>query len=353
MKERVKWLDVLKFIGIIEIYLGHMNQQLIGELSYKFVFTHHVPLFFFAAGCALNLSKEKDKPFLDVLKSRFKSLIIPWFVFAVFALPVNLIVRDLADLPKLKHNILQIMLGTIRNTYFAGSLWFITCMFVTSILFNILQRMTKGKKPLLITISILCCMLSAKFIGPPKWIFNIDSALYYMPFYAIGYVAFPYMNNLFKSEEKKDKYLLIGSAIITFIFMALVYVNMNPLKKIPNVDLIITSGGIVSIILTPLIIIWFMCLVSWAMQHVSFGINIGKNTLYHCGNEYLMKQGVYKIFRTVGVGVPIKDQFSTLTYCIVLLTLSNYLVAPIEKKLFKWINKGIDRLWTKENKVIE
>ncbi|EII8191729.1 acyltransferase, partial [Shigella flexneri] len=45
-KTRHDWVDALKFLGIFAIYLGHLGLGA-GKL-YPFVFSYHVPLFFFA-----------------------------------------------------------------------------------------------------------------------------------------------------------------------------------------------------------------------------------------------------------------------------------------------------------------
>ena len=45
---RIAWVDVFKFLGIWAIYIGHFGEAA-GKV-YPFVFTYHVPMFFFAAG---------------------------------------------------------------------------------------------------------------------------------------------------------------------------------------------------------------------------------------------------------------------------------------------------------------
>ena len=46
---RLEYLDVLKFIGILFIYVGHYLS--LTGLVYNFVFEFHVPLFFVLSGC--------------------------------------------------------------------------------------------------------------------------------------------------------------------------------------------------------------------------------------------------------------------------------------------------------------
>lgn len=88
MKERIKWLDVLKFIGILEIYFGHSGIPGLG-LGHQFVYSHHVPLFFFAAGCSYAIASPKT------LKENFiqkvKSLLVPFYLFSILALVTHVL----------------------------------------------------------------------------------------------------------------------------------------------------------------------------------------------------------------------------------------------------------------------
>ena len=55
--KRIAWIDVLKCIGIYEIYLGHYTTA--AGWAYSFVFSHHVALFFFVAGAMEMQSKQQ------------------------------------------------------------------------------------------------------------------------------------------------------------------------------------------------------------------------------------------------------------------------------------------------------
>ncbi|EIX7714958.1 acyltransferase family protein, partial [Shigella flexneri] len=86
-KTRHDWVDALKFLGIFAIYLGHLGLGA-GKL-YPFVFSYHVPLFFFAAG--FFTIKKNDLSIFDYIKSKFYRLMIPYFTFAFTILIINTI----------------------------------------------------------------------------------------------------------------------------------------------------------------------------------------------------------------------------------------------------------------------
>lgn len=57
MKNRINWVDIIKFFGIFTIYLGHFGE--VAGLGYGFVYSHHVPLFFLVSGCMEIYNQEK------------------------------------------------------------------------------------------------------------------------------------------------------------------------------------------------------------------------------------------------------------------------------------------------------
>lgn len=58
MKERSKYWDIVKGIGIISIVLGHSC-----FFAVRWVYAYHMMLFFFVSGYLFSDKKYKDKPF--------------------------------------------------------------------------------------------------------------------------------------------------------------------------------------------------------------------------------------------------------------------------------------------------
>ncbi|MCI8815137.1 MAG: acyltransferase family protein, partial [Lachnospiraceae bacterium] len=98
-KVRYEYIDVLKFLGIFAIYLGHITSP--SGSVYKFVFLYHVPLFFFVSGC-MDMNKEMifkskneknylSKQYISSIVYDIKTLIIPWLFFAIFSIIVNIL----------------------------------------------------------------------------------------------------------------------------------------------------------------------------------------------------------------------------------------------------------------------
>ena len=82
--DRIAWVDVFKFFGIWAIYIGHFGSKA-GKV-YPFVFTYHVPMFFFAA-VFFSARYLKDTP-LTFIKKKTLQLMLPYVFFSLVALTV-------------------------------------------------------------------------------------------------------------------------------------------------------------------------------------------------------------------------------------------------------------------------
>ena len=74
-KERIAWIDIAKAIAIFFIVLGHQLPS--GPLC-GYLYSFHVPLFFFLSGLTFNTAKEPKKFF----REKAKRILIPYFIFS-------------------------------------------------------------------------------------------------------------------------------------------------------------------------------------------------------------------------------------------------------------------------------
>lgn len=88
-KQRVHWIDVAKGLGIILVSFGHIRNGA-GEsvwlpalnTSIDCIYLFHMPLFYFLGG----LTFSSRRPFGDFLKTKAKTLLIPYYVFSLYFL---------------------------------------------------------------------------------------------------------------------------------------------------------------------------------------------------------------------------------------------------------------------------
>lgn len=329
MKNRIKYLDVAKFIGIFCIYLGHFGNY--AGNAYYFVFAFHVPLFFFLSGCSEKLSV--DIPLGKYIVKNIKSLLIPCYIFAIGSLFVVTVANGTYE--DIIPNLLEILKGCIRNHYFAGGIWFLTCLFVMKIAFYVLKKVCKFKWLVLLLCVMLYCiaelLITPRPIVSPHMPYNIDSACYYIVFYALGYYGFEPLQSLLDWQKPVKKAISIGMGAVLSIYAAFLFLQKDLFAYIDTNAVM----HLICPVLRPVFIILLVLMASKVMEKVKLFGWIGKNTLFLCGSEYVIKLVVPFCLRIVGLHISYPHPVVTYVYTFFLLVLCNITFVPLEKAVFK------------------
>lgn len=342
-KDRIKWIDVLKFVGIFCIYLGHFAKS--AGNAYLYVFSFHVPLFFFLAGCTETMNKE-TLTHKRIIK-KIKTLLIPFLFFAFISLLANLIITN-GGLGSVYQSIKMILNGCIRNKFYAGSLWFLSCLFVVSLIFELLLKLKYKAVQILMVVFVFAISFSGspfRIVNPPKLFFNVDSAIYYFIYYYLGYISFEKINKLLTHKSNINTIIIIVSGSLSFIYSALLFFGKNiyvPLYSIPYIKIIATT-------FSALTSIWFFVILAYCLQNVKIFNTIGQNTLYLCGSEYIIKQVIQTLIGLIGLKLSFPNPLSTYIYTFILLLIVVKFLAPVEKQCIALINKHLEQLLQKNN----
>ncbi len=186
MQDRIIWLDNLKAFGILAVILGHIATPL-----GFFIYSWHMPLFFFLAGLLIK-HELTTKQF--ILKD-FKRLMLPYFVFALVALILETVKRIILNrdglnyVDEIKGIFIWMDYGSLINTY-GFVLWFLPALFFARILVFFLNKFTKT---FLIKTAIIIFLFYLSF--NLNIIFAIDNALNAVVFVFIGSVYFRLVEN--------------------------------------------------------------------------------------------------------------------------------------------------------------
>ena len=332
MNNRIKYLDVAKFIGIFCIYLGHFGNS--AGKAYPFVFAFHVPLFFFLSGFSETLSA--DVPFDKYIIKNIKSLLIPCWLFALASLLVVTIAQNASS--SIVPSLIDLLKGCIRNHYLAGSLWFLTCLFVIKIAFYVLRKIVKFKwLNLLICAAAYCVsqlLFDPKPTVDPHMVYNIDSACYFIIFYALGYYGAGFIQSLLDWQKPIKKAICMGTGAVLFVYAALLFFGKDLFAYIPPN----TVTNLVIPVLRPVCIILFVLIVSRVLENIAFFGSIGKNTLFLCGSEHIVRLCVPLCLQIVGLNIACPNPLATYIYAFALLVLCNKTLVPLEKSAFKQLH---------------
>jgi acyltransferase len=246
---RLHWIDTLKGIGIMLVVLAHHSLPIAFD---TYIFSFHMPLFFFISGFLFDFGKYA-KSASNFVKERFKSLIMPYFCFAVITCIFCFLLDELYTPGitsiqffenSMPHGISHILVAFGPAVSYNPPLWFLTCLFVTELLFyGLAKKYYEEPKKLvfwLIIDGVIGYLYSVYVPFRIPW--NVDVALAAIVFYGAG--------NLFRKfteiESRSSFSLKLDSRFIEkfsrvekylpFIAILLSLLYLGYLMKFPTDD---------------------------------------------------------------------------------------------------------------------
>ena len=344
MNKRIEWIDAAKWLGMFFIYLGHFGME--AGLVYPWVFSFHVPLFFFLSGCLENYNK---RGILSNAWHKFVNIVIPFFFFGILDILYDAIEANTGA--NIGIHLMDLVKGGVRGQLkLAGGLWFLTCLFVIEIAFSLIRKLKW--KPLILTVCLGLYFASELVMDPrpimePRFYWNLDSACYYMIYYCIGWLIYEPVNRMMSSESKKIKCLRTIGLVVCAFFSAKQFFGRNLLNEWTGTYPVCAE---INSIINAMFSILLVIAVSNYLSHNEFIRKMGKNSLYLCGNEYLIKLLVPMVFSMIGITVVPTSPVQFGIYTFVLLLAANFVLVPLERPVLKKIQSKLNRL-TSDTKV--
>lgn len=324
MEYKRKWIDVLKGLLVIVIYIGCVSS---GQgIMYSFVSTHSAALFFCVLGVVDSLDKEEK--FVKYTIQKVKTVLVPCFVLAYLVLVISTIQYDL-KLDFVKVTNATIVKGLVRNTFAADSLWLLTCLFSIQLLFFAIKKVRRKWLIFAICLGVHCYnVMWLNSIEFPRWYFNMDSALYYVLFYASGYLAFPYVEKLFELDTRKKKIVFVITSGISLIYSAGLYFGLDLLSYAMPLSIWRFTPSI-----RAYIIIWLYFVGARMLQKVKSLSDIGKNVLILCGSEYILRTLIATVVSVMGLSFAVNYPIDILMYTGIAIFIGNRYWVPVGRYL--------------------
>ena len=181
-QRREVWPDRLKGILILSVVIGHIlpgpYNTLDNPASYIFLF--HLPAFFIVSGY---LARGDTRSFGQSIFRRTRRILVPYIVY-VLLIAGGQIVYDMFHGYNTKRYLGKKISGMLLggqdlNQFFCGALWFLTAMFVASVLFYAIEKLLPN--PPLRIAAYLLLWISAHveaiwFVegtGPTPWLWDV------------------------------------------------------------------------------------------------------------------------------------------------------------------------------------
>lgn len=193
LNNRIKWIDTAKGLGLLCVILGHLGVPYLST----WIYTFHMPLFFFLSGIVFSGRKYR---FGEYLKRKMKSLVLPYFTLGGGIFLFFCIVYAVQRQPISAYG--EMLKCFLVQEHF-WTVWFLACLFLVELLYYGIYMLC-GKWPLWSTAAslTLCVFGLVRYrLGWGSLPWNLDVALVAQFFFHIGYLSKKYMSRLGKIAQ--------------------------------------------------------------------------------------------------------------------------------------------------------
>ena len=234
---KIEWLAVLQGFSMLLVVIGHVsltNQP--GDPSTPIasgiewvIYSFHMPLFISISGWLFYYTcLGRDKHYKDVLASKAKRLLIPFFVFTI----VTMLLK--AAFPELMHRVVDAQELIDTFVFFRsnplGEMWFIIVLFELMLLYPLYKFMTKNK--VTAVLGLIIAILLNTFTLPLSY-FNLQRVAYMLPFFVAGILC-----------SKYEWQIILGN-VWAFLLAGCLFLVCNVYSLIPNkFEIITVTAGI-------------------------------------------------------------------------------------------------------------
>ena len=232
---RIVWLDYGKAIAIYLVVLAHTA---IYKPVEAFIYTFHMPFFFFMSGYLFSFDKYPS--YLQFAKRRFKQLIVPYVIlnlmtYLLWFFVLRKVGDDANETVGVFSPLIAAAVVNAKAMVHDVPLWFLAALFVVENLYYLLYK--NRRYNIIVTAILFVLVVINVTFNPVRLPFCIDIALVALLFYRLGCVL----------KEKGDKifnpYLFVLSVVVTvlvYVFNGKVAMHTNTYN---NIFLFVIGGA--------------------------------------------------------------------------------------------------------------
>lgn len=208
-QKRIEWIDLAKGIGMILVMLGHAKMP---SYLVKFIYSFHMPLFFFLSGCVFS---DKDITTGKFIIKKFKTLIIPYVFFSIVYIVLEIGMEYFNKSLNLSFVLNEFKLYFINTREHA--IWFLPCLFFVEVFFFLICKVSRKNYIFICCATVVLLtfgIVYKKFIGT-NLPYNLNLVLIAFPFFALGYLL---KKIKFYQERLAFNFLSLVIIIVLLIF---------------------------------------------------------------------------------------------------------------------------------------
>ena len=267
-QRRIEFVDVAKGIATILVIIGHLSYT---PTHLKiWLYTFHIPLFFFLSGFVLNCNKYNSC--VEFIHNKVVKTLLPYFYLSIITWIFNECIYQ--SVFTLDINSLKKFLGIFicaKDTPYYLTLWFIISLFFAQLVIYLLNCLKNDKMMIASLGGLFILGVYISSIYEPGWIFVSDTIPMASVFVGLGFIARKYFS---KIKQMFNLYWMIILAIINILFG---FINLNGIKR---VDLFYQDlGNPIYYFISAICGIMMICILSQYIRKTLILQFIGKNSL--------------------------------------------------------------------------
>lgn len=328
MQQRDYSLDILRGFAILLVIFGHI--QRLGGVVTDYIWSFHLPLFFFISGMLFR--PEKYKNIRTFLKSKTVGIILPYILFYLISYAYWILIeRHMrgGDISPLQY-LIGLPYGTydVRFNNFNGALWFLPALFTTEVLYYLIQKLKSYTHIILALVSLY--VIGYVFRNQLQYVpWGMNVAMLCVCFYGFGhlFVQSGLYVNLTALEPGKKGFLALVMAATHILLLPYTGVDLciekidHPLAFIPIALVGITGYLSVATLIKHNIILEWM----------------GRSSLV----LFAFHSQIFRIILFVEsklAHISVDDVRNNVIFCLVCLVVTILLIWPINYCYVKWIS---------------
>lgn len=272
-----------------------IGESSFSEFLYHWIYSFHMPAFFFCAGF-LFIPKLPYKKYVDVVYKRFNRLMIPYFFYSLTYLLLKTMLGSFADHPLVDNALLMMLLG-ISPSF---GCWFLWVLFFISIIYLSIRHLNPKW---MFVVGIL--LFIASYVLDHTWLpGNISRVFNGSLWFALGGLVATYYDDL-KHICSKQICGIVGLCLLTF----LQFIHTQDMAVQCFLNVLKTLSGILTIYVLAYLLM-DKYLKSWVYKAIKM---IGD----YCMDIYLLSMFVLVPMRILYVNFGLMNYVNYYIYVIV------------------------------------
>ncbi len=144
-QKRIEWVDAAKGFGIILVVLGHelrgltfvgiINNTGVPQQIDRWIYSFHMPLFFFLAGLFVPKALDSWSQVGTFLQGKLATVVYPYFVWSILTIVLKSSLGSIPNKPRELSDILQIVYAPVEQY------WFLYALFLIFVAFALAKRL--------------------------------------------------------------------------------------------------------------------------------------------------------------------------------------------------------------------